>query len=56
MGEVYEGEMRGSVVVSMPAWQSGDLGSIPGPRMYFGVKTWLSTLEIVCLCVFWMKH
>ena len=37
-------------MVRMPAWHAGDLGSIPGPgTLHLGVKTWLSTLEIVCL-------
>ena len=52
-----EGERRGGVVVSMPAWHAGDLGSIPGPGMFIlGVKTWLSTLEIVNLSVFRMRQ
>ena len=47
----------GSVLVSMPAWHAGDLGSIPGPGMFIlGVKTWLSTLEIVNLSVFRMRQ
>ena len=49
--------VRGGVVVSMPAWHAGDLGSIPGPGMFIlGVKTWLSTLEIVNLSVFRMRQ
>ena len=48
---------RSSVVVSTPGWHTVDLGSIPGPACYIlGVKTWLSTLEIVYLCVFRMIH
>ena len=31
-------------------------GSIPGPGALLGVKTWLSTLEIVYLSVFRMRN
>ena len=58
-------ERRGSVLVSSPAWHAGDLGSILGPGVLItnntlgpriklillGVKTWLSTLETVYLCL-----
>ena len=55
ISEMYE--RRGGVVVSMPAWHAGDLGWIPGPGMFIlGVKTWLSTLEIVNLSVFRMRQ
>ena len=48
---------RGSVVVNTPAWHAGDLGLIPGPADYIlGVKTWLSTLQIVYLCVSRMRQ
>ena len=45
---------RGSVVVSMSAWHAAGRGSIPARtrNVIFGVKTWLSTLETVYLCVF----
>ena len=46
-------ERHGSVVVSTSACHAG---SIPGPSAFLGVKTWLSTLEIVYLCVFRMRH
>ena len=50
-------ERRGSVVVSTPAYHAADRGSNPArTRRDIGVKTWLSTLEIVYLCVFRMRH
>ena len=49
-------ERRGSVVVSTSAYHTADRGSIPGPRALLGVKTWLSTIEIVYLCVFRRRH
>ena len=47
---------RGSVVVSMSAWHVG--GSIPAltRHVILGVKTWLSTLETVYLCVIRRRH
>ena len=48
--------MRGSVVVSTPACHAFGRGSLPGPGALLGVKTWLSTLEIVYFCVFRMRH
>ena len=38
---------RGSAVVSTSACHAGGQGSLPGPGTLLGVKTWLSTLEIV---------
>ena len=49
-------ERRGSAVVSTSACHAGGPGSRPGPGTLLGVKTWLSTLEIVYLCVFRMRH
>ena len=49
-------ERRGSVVVSMSACHAGNRGSLPGAGTLLGVKTWLSTVEIVYLCVFRMRH
>ena len=49
-------ERRGSAVVSTSACHAGGPGSRPGPGALLGVKTWLSTLEIVYLCVFRMRH
>ena len=49
-------ERRGSAVVSMSACHAGGRASLPGPGTLLGVKTWLSTLEIVYLCVFRMRH
>ena len=46
--------VEGSVVVSTPAYHAADRGSNPARtrRDYLlGVKTWLSTLEIVYLCL-----
>ena len=40
---------RGSAVVSTSARHAGGPGSRPGPGTLLGVKTWLSTLEIVYL-------
>ena len=48
-------ERHGSVV-GTSAYHTADHGSIPGPRALLGVKTWLSTLEIVYLCVFRRRH
>ena len=42
-------ERRGSAVVSTSACHAGGPGSRPGPGTLLGVKTWLSTLEIVYL-------
>ena len=42
-------ETRGSVVVSTSAWHAAVRGSLPGPGTLLGLKTWLSTLEIVYL-------
>ena len=46
-------ERRGSVVVSMSAWHAASRGSIPARTRHviLGVKTWLSTLETVHLCL-----
>ena len=52
----YPMEGRGSAVVSTSACHAGGPGSRPGPGTLLGVKTWLSTLEIVYLCVFRMRH
>ena len=49
-------ERRGSAVVSTSPCHAGGPGSRPGPGTLLGVKTWLSTLEIVYLCVFRMRH
>ena len=49
-------ERRGSAVVSRSACHAGGRGSLPGPGTLLGVNTWLSTLEIVYLCVFWRRH
>ena len=49
-------ERRGSVVVSTSACHAGGRGSIPGPGALLGLKTWLSTLQIVYLCVFRLRH
>ena len=38
-------------VVSTSACHAGGPGSRPGPGTLLGVKTWLSTLEIVYLCL-----
>ena len=40
-------ERRGSAVVSTSACHAGGPGSRPGPGTLLGVKTWLSTLDIV---------
>ena len=47
-------ERRGSVVVSTSAWHAAGQGFDSRTRhvTLLGVKTWLSTLEIVYLCVF----
>ena len=47
---------RGSAVVSTSACHAGGRGSLLGPGTLLDVKTWLSTLEIVYLCVFRMRH
>ena len=49
----YCTERRGRAVVSPPARHAADRGAIPGPgaRALLGVKTWLSTLETVYLCL-----
>ena len=49
-------QRRGSAVVSTSACHAGGPGSRPGPGTLLGVKTWLSTLEVVYLCVFRMRH
>ena len=54
--DVRHRERRGSAVVSTSACHAGGRGSLPGPDTLLGVKTWLSTLEIVYLCVFRMRH
>ena len=49
----------GSAVVITSACHAGGPGSLPGrdgPGTLLGVKPWLSTLEIVYLCVFPMRH
>ena len=46
----------GSVVVGTSACHAGGRGSLPGTGALLGVITWLSTLEIVSLCVFRMRH
>ena len=46
----------GSVMVSSSACHAAGRGSLPGPGALLGVKTWLSTLEILYLCVFRMRH
>ena len=43
-------------MVSTSACHAGSRDSIPGPGALLGVKTWLSTLEIVYLCVFRKRH
>ncbi len=45
-----------SAVVSTSACHAGGPGSRPEPGTLLGVKTWLSTLEIVYLRVFRMRH
>ena len=40
-------ERCGSVVISTSACHAAGRGSISGPGALLGVKTWLSTLEIV---------
>ncbi len=49
---------RAVVVVSTSACHAAGRGSILGTRhvSLLGVKTWLSTLEIVYLCVFRRRH
>ena len=47
---------RGSAVVSTSACHAGGRGSLLGPGTLLDVKTWLSTLEIVYLRVFRMRH
>ncbi len=47
---------RCSAVVSTSACHAGGRGSLLGPGTLLDVKTWLSTLEIVYLCVFRMRH
>ena len=47
----YDQERCGSVVVSTSACHAGGRGSLPGPGTLLGVKTWLSTFEIVYLCL-----
>ena len=58
-------ERRSSPVVRTLAYHAGGPGSIPvrvasrsraRRRELLGVKTWLSTLEIVNLSVFRMRH
>ena len=51
-------ERRSSVVVSTPPWHAIIRGAIPARTRHviLGVKTWLSTLETVYLCVFRMRH
>ena len=49
-------ERRGSAVVSTSACHAGGPGSRLVPGTLLGVKTCLSTLEIVYLCVFRMRH
>ena len=49
-------ERRGSVVVSTSAFHAGGRGWLPGLGTVLGVNTWLSTLEIVYLCAFRMRH
>ena len=46
----------GRVVVSGSACHAACRGSVPGPGVLLGVITWLSTLEIVYLCVSRMRH
>ena len=55
----YKSKMRGttgSVVVSTSACHFAGHDSIPGLGALSGVQTWLSTLEIVYLCVFRKRH
>ena len=47
---------RCSAVVSTSACHAGGRGSLLGPGTLLDVKTWLSTLEIVYLCVFRMRQ
>ena len=51
IGDKKEEQTRGSVVVSMPTWHAGDLGSIPGTGMlYFRCKNLvLNTRDCVSL-------
>ena len=56
-------QRRGSPVVRTLAYHAAGPNSMPGLRRprarrreLLGVKTWLSTLEIVNLCVFRMRH
>ena len=51
-------ERRGSVVVNTSAWHAAGRRFDSRTRRVslLGVKTWLSTLEIVYLCVFRRKH
>ena len=51
-----DGSGTHSAVVSTSACHPGGRGSLPGPGTLLDVKTWLSTLEIVYLCVFRMRH
>ena len=53
---VYQVQQRGSAVVSTSACHAGGRRSLPGPATLLGVKTLLSTLYIVYLCVFRMRH
>ena len=46
----------GSVLVCTSSCHAASRGSIPGPGALLGVKTWLSTLKIVYLCVFRIRH
>ena len=45
-------ERHGNAVVSTSACHAGSRGTLLRPGTLLGVKTWLSTLEIVYLCVF----
>ena len=55
---VPRSERRGSVVVSTSAWHAAGRWFDSQTRhvSLLGVKTWLSTLEIVYLCVFRRRH
>ena len=44
-------ERHGSAMVSRSACHAGGRGSLSGPGTLLGVKTWLSTLHIMYLCL-----
>ena len=58
LSNIFRTDRRGSVAVIRSAWHAAIQGSVPclDQTCYIKLKTWLSTLEIVYLCVFWRRQ